>query len=242
MRYAFILLGITYSFIVQAVTIEQIQKLAKEIEAPLKSARYMEENCQAFEVENWKGFDTQKCSYKVKGRNEKDKKSGLVVLLDPDPVKLSTWILYACETEWPERMTICPGILFQKVLTQSGGQFPIAGVVYEDIIPADGVQEAYGFTDGVTTIQKEFNHRRTEPFSENELEATVAAHPIKTASESAPARLAGTTREAYKAFSDNENIKDLNWPAIVRFQYQKAMKSDHNSLLEAWLRANKLAN
>ena len=29
--------------------------------------------------------------------------------------------------------------VFEHIIAQSGGQFPVAGVVYEDIIPADGV-------------------------------------------------------------------------------------------------------
>ena len=53
--------------------------------------------------------------------------------------------------------------MFQHILGQSGGQFPVAGVVYEDIIPADGVNEIYCFRDGVTVSVEGVPHRGTAP-------------------------------------------------------------------------------
>jgi hypothetical protein len=128
--------------------------------------------------------------------------------------------------------------VFRRVLKQSGGQFPVAGIVYEDIIPKDGVKEAYGFANGVTTILDGIKHRQTEPLARAELEAALNATPIRTASEAAFARIIGVTRAEYLRANPSADVTKLNWLAVVREEHKKAMKSSRNALFEAWLAAN----
>lgn len=222
-----------------AAATEAIDAFAKTIAKPLLFARYMEGACSPTAVNGWDGFDTERCTYTVTDSKNGAKKTGLVILLDPTPRTLSTWIINACAAVRPaEKSEACAKRLFHRILDQSGGQFPISGIVYEDLIPADGVQEAYGFVNGVTTILKGVQHRRTEPFSDAELQAVLSAEPVKTASDSAYARIVGVSRAEYAARFPAVDVTALKWLAVVREEHQKAMKSDRNALIEAWLAAH----
>ena len=50
----------------------------------------------------------------------------------------------------------------------------MAGVVYEDIIPADGVNEIYCFRDGVTVAIDGVPHRGTAPMSPEQVEKSIS--------------------------------------------------------------------
>jgi hypothetical protein len=58
-------------------------------------------------------------------------------------------------------------------LAKSGGQFPVAAVVYEDIIPGDGVYEIYCFRDGVTVEVEGVPHRGTTPMTPEQIAASI---------------------------------------------------------------------
>jgi hypothetical protein len=191
------------------------------------------------QIAGWAGFDTIRCTYSVQGKREPASKTGLVIMLNPSARTLSAWILNACSlVRSSENQERCARRLFARVLDQSGGQFAIAGIVYEDLIPTDGIFEAYGFSNGVTVLLDGVKHRRTTPFSPDELKAALAARPTGTASASAPARIVGLTRQEYVASNRGADVSGLKWPGIVRDAHQAAMRSDRNVLLEAWLRAH----
>lgn len=234
MRLAVVALLIVVSACAQAAPSDEIAAFASKIEAPLRLARYMESNCVPLSLAEWVGHETQKCSYTVKDRATGKAKPGLVILLNPSAKLLSTWIVNACRTVRPLESG-CPDRLFRRVLEQSGGQFPVAGIVYEDILPEDGVQEAYGFKNGVTTILQGVQHRRVEPFSPSELDSALAAQPRRTASEAGFARIVGVTRNEYLKANPTATVSGLNWLNVVRDEHKKAMNGDRNSLLEAWL-------
>lgn len=211
------------------------------IERKLKAARYMEQNCQPVSLPGWEGFETQKCTYSVKDKATRTSKSATVVLLDPTPLKLSEWLVNACKTAAPDTdLKSCTGRLFSRVLAESGGQYPVAGVVYEDLLPEDGVNEAYSFRDGTTTIVKDFTHRTTAPLSPGEIERAISGPVLRTASKGAFARPIGVTRSEYRQANPDAKVDGLDWLSTVRTEYQRAWKSDRNSLIEAWLRANPL--
>jgi hypothetical protein len=211
-----------------------IAAFASRIEAQLRLARYMEGRCVPVSLPEWASHDTQKCSYAVTDEATGKTKHGLVILLDPPPRRLSAWIVNACQAVRPLESG-CPDRLFRRVLEQSGGQFPVAGIVYEDILPRDGVYEAYGFRNGVTTILQGVEHRRVEPFSPDELEAALVAPPLRTASEAGFARLVGISRDEYSNANPAAKVNGLAWLDVVRDEHRKAMNSERNFLLEAWL-------
>lgn len=228
-----------FSVTARATTSMEVEALAERIEGKLKNARYMEQRCQPIVYLGWEDFETQRCTYSVTDPKDGTQKTGLVIMLNPTALKLSTWIISACRMEFPDvALPKCSSHLIARVIDQSGGQFVIAGVVYEDVIPADRVYEAYGFSNGVTTLLKGLQHRNTRPLSLAELEDALTAMPLRTASESAFARITGTTRNEYRSAAPGIDVRGLSWLAEVRSAYQEAWRGDHNSLMEAWLRKN----
>jgi hypothetical protein len=212
---------------------------AATIERKLKAARYMEQECQPVSVPGWEGFETQKCTYRVKDRPAGTSKAATVVMLNPSALKLSEWIMNACKNVLPDRdRQACAQRVFGHVLSQSGGQFPVAGVVYEDILPADGINEAYGFRDGVTGIIGGFPHRATQPLTQEQTERALSAPVSRTASRSAYARPIGVARNEYLNAHPGAVVANLDWLTTVRTEYQRAWRSDRNALIEAWLKAN----
>jgi hypothetical protein len=234
-----LLVNVILPIAAMAASPSEIDALALKIEKPLKAARYMEVNCVPVAITGWENQATSKCSYSIRDKKQSTNKLGLVVMLNPSATLLSTWIINACKDIRPaENLVICTKRLSDRVISQSGGQFPVAGIVYEDLIPRDGIYESYGFASGVTTLLKGVKHRNTMALSAEELEFALTAAPIKTASDSAFARIVGVTRSEYKRSNPSADVAGLNWLKIVADEYKKAMKSDRNGLLEAWLAAN----
>ena len=222
----------------QKALIPEIASFAARIEQPLRRARYLEHDCTPVRVPQWKGHDTRKCRYTVTDRSTGTVKRGLVVLLNPSPAVLSAWIVNACARVRPsDAQPDCRERVFARVLSQSGGQFPVAGIVYEDLIPADGIHEAYAFADGVTVVVDGLEHRGTAPLSADQLEASLRARPLRTASADGFARIIGVTRSEYRAAHPDAHVEGLLWLGVVREEHRKAMQSDRNALIEAWLLA-----
>jgi hypothetical protein len=212
-----------------------IAAFAEELRGPLKKARYMEGECTSISLVGWDNIPAIKCRYDVKDTGGR-KKSGLVVMANPTPERLATWILNACEAVKPTtNRRDCSQRVFKDILKQSGGQFPVSGVVYEDIIPKNGVFEVYGFHNGVTTRLNGLKHRRTTPLSDAELETTLSAEPLNTITLAAPARIIGITRGVYKKAHPTVDIDGLKWNDVVASEHKRALSGNRNFLIETWL-------
>jgi endoglucanase len=219
----------------------ELEAFAAKMDGKLRAARYMEQNCQPADHPEWIGFETQRCTYSVKDRASGASKTATVIMLNPSALKLAEWIMNACTAVQPNRdRRACAERVFRRVLVQSGGQFPVAGVVYEDILPADGVYEAYAFRDGVTTIVEGFPHRGTERLTTGQIEKAQSGRALRTASKSAYARPIGVTRSDYQKANPDSSVDGLDWLKTVRAEYQRAWRSERNALIEAWLRSNSL--
>lgn len=224
---------------VDAAAAPEASPMPERIEKRLKVSRYMEQHCSPTTYSGWEGFETIRCSYTVTDKRTGREKKGLVVMLNPSASKLSSWIGEACKAVRPDlEAERCSEYLLDRVVTQSGGQFVVAGVVYEDIIPKDGVYEAYAFRDGVTVSIKDIRHRRTVPLTDYELEAALDATPLGTISNPAYSRIVGTSRGEYLWANTGADVSGMKWPALVRSSYQKAWRDDRNHLIEEWLRNN----
>jgi hypothetical protein len=214
-------------------------QFADRIATKIAAARYMESNCAPFEYPGWEGFETIRCSYAVIDKKTGQQKSGLVVMLNPSPSQLSRWLIHACRNVRPDLdQTRCAEYLLSRVISQSGSQFAVAGLVYEDIYPADHVFESYAFRDGVTVRLNDLGHRMTRPLSADELESFLNATPLETITSGAYARIVGTSRNEYKWANPQANVDGLSWLTTVRSAYQRAYRSERNELIEAWLRNN----
>ena len=201
-------------------------------------ALYMEKNCTLERTHaKWEGFPLKYCTYSVTDQNG-DIKSASVFLLNPDSSKAAGWIKTACSTK--EKKILCYKKVIKQINISSGFQFPVAGVVYEDLIPKDGVFEAYCFRDGVTTIVDGFEHRNTNVLNSREVENCISGVAYSALTF---ARIHGGTREEYTKSGGKVNVgssseRRLVWLDVVRKSYQDAWNSNSYELLNAWVNEN----
>lgn len=219
----------------------QVAALVKEFGPRLLRSRYMESGVgRDVVVPGWEGFPTKRYTYAVTDKNG-TKKSADVVLLDPTPEQLATWIVSAIREAKGGDDDALAKKAFANVISQSGGQFPVAGVVYEDILPADGANEVYCFRDGVTVGVEGVKHRTTDPLTPAEIEASISGKVTRSFTY---ARVQSTSPPQYVAIGGDANVvgpdgkATLSWPLAVRREYQAAWRSERNALMVAWIKAN----
>ncbi len=217
------------------------KQLADEFRDRLARSRYMEsKDARDVVVPGWEGFPTRRYTYTVKDRDGTAKKAD-VVMLDASADRIAEWIVAAL-VEVRGDYSIDDGRkLFAHIIGQSGGQFPVAGVVYEDIIPADGVNEIYCFRDGVTVEIEGVPHRGTAPMTPQQVETSVNGKVKRVFTY---ARVASTSP---KMWIDAAHAKDVvgddgkpneRWLDEVRKAYQAAWDLPRNELIVAWLKAD----
>jgi hypothetical protein len=227
--YALILLFISNVSLAESLPLEEQVKAAFGF--------YMAKNCTVTEAHpGWEGFPVQRCSYTVQDTNG-TKKTATVLLLNPTAAQAANWIRTACAKSQNE--CACHKKVIARIRQASGFQFPVAGVVYEDIIPKDGLFEAYCFRDGVTVLVDGFKHRGTKPLSTEEIETCISGE-LKSALKFA--RIHSGTREEYMKIGGKLNVGDssrngrrLEWLDAVRASYQEAWRTKSYSLLNAWV-------
>jgi hypothetical protein len=215
-----------------------IERLAKELAPRLKSSRYMEVNPQKAIVPGWEGFPTIKCSYTVKDKATGTNKTASVIMLNPDAQQLARWIVTACIEAKESAKTNYTKKLADHIMSQSGGQFPVRGIVYEDILPANGIHEVFCFVDGVTVKIKGVEHRSERQPSVEQMEKTLNATKADVTWVGKYARIQSTTREEYQQAGGKENVEGTAWLEVNRTLYQKAWNADRNELMIAWAKAN----
>ncbi len=216
-------------------------KLAGEFADRLQHARYMEsKDVHDAHVAGWDNLPTKRYHYSVADKDG-TVKSADVVMLNPSAQQIARWIVSA-EIEVQGRYDVDDGRrIFKHIIEQSGGQFPIAGVVYEDILPEDGKFEIYCFRDGVTVEIEGVPHRGTEPMTPEQIEASISGRIKRVFTY---ARIQSTTPQQFiDAGGPLDILKDnkptLRWPDVIREAYQQAWNSDRNPLLVAWLKGNR---
>jgi hypothetical protein len=219
---------------------DAVKRMTEKAEKLIYPTRYMEINCRPVTYPGWEGFPLLECSYNVKDRNG-DVKPAKVIMLNPSADQLSRWIVYTCMTVKGCADSLYTDQLLEHIRTQSGAQFPVAGVVYEDM-ENDGFNKIYCFRNGVTVKVKGIEHAGIKPLSSEEIESTIHGSLDSTWT-GQYARIQSTTREEYKAFGGTIDVGDKNnrkmiWLDVVRDLYQSAWGKDANFLLIAWARQN----
>lgn len=218
-----------------------VSELANEFADRLGRSRYMEsKQVRDVTVPGWEGFPTKRYTYSIKDKDGTEK-SADVILLDPTADQISRWIVSALVEVKGSYDRDAGRKLFKHILGQSGGQFPVAGVVYEDIIPEDGKNEIYCFRDGVTVEIESVPHRGTAPMTP---EQTTASIDGKVKRIFTYGRIASTSPKMWidaggpKEILGADSKPTQRWLDEVRKAYQSAWKSDRNALIVAWVKAN----
>jgi hypothetical protein len=198
--------------------------------------RYMEGSCRRGSYPGWEGFPLKRCRYSVPDRA--GAKSAEVIMLNPSAKKLTRWIERACAGVAAARDT-CVEALAERVIVQSSAQYPVAGIVLEDIRPADGAYEMYCFRHGVRVEIAGFVTASTDRPSADTMSLCLEGALERP---TAFARIAGTTPAQYLAAGGalavgSDAAPTPAWLEASRTLYQEAWRSDDNRLLSAWARA-----
>lgn len=200
-----------------------------------KSARYMEQDCHSTTYPGWEGLPLQECTYKAKGNHESAWKTAKVIMLNASPDQLARWIVTTCIEVTGAAARRCTDKLSRHILDQSGAQFPVAGIVFEDILPSDGRMEVFAFRNGVTVKVNGVTHLSTAQPSDATIEKSLNGQVTKALSF---ARIQSTTREQYQANGGTRNVLLLAWLEVTRDLYKAAWDNNRNELMIAWARAN----
>jgi hypothetical protein len=191
----------------------------------------------------WEGFPVKLYEYKTTpDLYTHQPKIAKIYLLNPSPEKLAMWILTACEEVKHSVDYQYVNELFLWIKGQSGAQFPVKGLLYEDQYVKD-FQEPYVFKDGVTVYVRDSSRFPKDKTCTPE---QIAFYLRLTNNDLNPqtgqyARIASTRREDYRMNGGTEDVGDANdrkikWLEVVRDLYKKAWKSDRNELIIAWAR------
>ena len=203
-----------------------------------RGARYMEQNCADTTFAGWEGFPVKRCTYTARERGRRTK-TATVVLLDATPRQLAQWVVRACLEAKGTTGATCTGRLRRHIVAESGAQFPVAGIVLEDM-DGDGVQNLFVFRDGVTSRVEGVTNGSKAPVTPELVRQSMTGGIVGVGRF---ARIASTTREQYRANGGTVDVgtstnRKAAWLTVVRDLYQQAFRSDRNELLIAWVRAN----
>lgn len=199
-----------------------------------RSGRYLEGDCQPTTYPGWSGVPLRLCRYRVSDSYSGGTRQADVIVANPEPAQLARWVVQAALERRGRVQRSDTDAISVNILGQSGGQFPVAGVVYEDM---DGTgQRIYPFRNGVTV--------RVEglPFATREQPNATQMAAYRTgaiAYVGRYGRIAGTLPEHWTALTGERVAADRsNWPDIVGRAHREAWGQDRNALIVAWARAN----
>ena len=187
-------------------------------------------------IPGWEGNPVQLFEYSIP-----DKKDGRlttkVYLLNADTERLARWVISACWLATGSCQLKYINAIINSINEQSNGQFPIRGIVYEDL-DSDGIQETYPFFDGVSVECKGIAITTPARATPAELEKLLSMKWSDVEKIEKYGRIISTTRLDYKKLFPAADTTGLNWSTIVRTEYKKALQSDINWLIVAWAKDN----
>ena len=199
-----------------------------------RSSRYLEGNCQPTTYPSWAGVPLQLCRYRVSDPYSGGTRQADVIVADAEPSQLARWVVQAAIERRGSAQRSDVDAICNSIIGQSGAQFPVAGVVFEDM---DGTgQRIYPFRNGVTVRVAGL------PFATREQPTAaqmVAYRTAPIAFVGTYGRIAGTTPAELTALTREAVPADRStWPDIVGRAYRAAWGQDRNALIVAWARAN----
>lgn len=201
-----------------------------------RSSRYMEQNCVTATYPGWESLPLKECTYSVKGVNDPEKKTAKVIMLNAEPEQLARWVVSTCIEVVGIASNKCTKAIGRQIIGQSGAQFPVAGIVFEDILPENGKFEVFAFRNGVTVRINGVTHLGMAQPSAAEIEKSLHGEVTSTLRF---ARIQSTTREQYLANGGTRNVTGNAWNEVNRDLYKSAWGRNRNGMMVAWARANK---
>lgn len=203
---------------------------------------------------NYEGYPVRLYEYST-GKDVQTgvQKKGKVYMLNPTAEKLATWIATAVWKAKGDTDTDAMAAVLKHIQLQSGAQFPVCGIVYEDM--DNSGYYPYLFKDGVTVYAADRSKWATEnpahpgnySCTDDQLnyDVKVTNNDLNTYT-GTYARICGTLREDYKAYggavdvgtSDSKETRSIKWLDVVRDLYKEAWNSNENKLITAWAKAN----
>ena len=240
--------GPRLSPVVQAYYRDSLASLTARCEKVLEAA-YMTEKLleERTDLPGWEGYPVQLWEYHT-GEDIylHAPKKGLVYLLDPSPEQLARWVVNAVFDATGELDPAKIEQLCAFIQWQSGAQFPVSGVVYEDMYTA-GFYEPYVFKDGVTVYVADSTWLTRDKHPNDEMlqyYLTVTNDQLKP-NTGRFARISSTTREMYYAAGGKADVghsddgqRSQAWLSEVGRLYREAWNNDKNFLIYAWAKAN----
>ncbi len=206
----------------------------------LRGAKYMEGVCRPVDQwGNWRHFPMKLCRYKTSGQTAE------VLMLNPGPRRLTQWIEDAC-TSFAKNLVRCMHATFNRIMHQSGAQFPVAGIVIEDM-DRNGRGNVYAFRNGVTVTIPSIRTATERLLTESEIASSFTDNPIIT---HAFARPSSTTRAQLISYFKAQSLplpsngtfprRDNSFNELTRELYQQAWNSRQNHIIRAWVYAQRL--
>ena len=197
-------------------------KFAKGIVA----GRYMEDGqCAEVSFSKWEGFPLKRCTYRQPDSTVPGGRVATVIMLNPEKELLARWLVASCViVKGNTGIKSCAVKLALDIINASGSQFPVAGIVLEDM-DGNNIQDAFAFRDGVTV--------KLQGGTNNNLALDPNTVVLSTASQSGFARIQSTSRQTYKNYkgSNAQDVTGLKWLDVVRVLYQDAWKRGHDGSL-----------
>jgi hypothetical protein len=204
------------------------------------TGRYMEDDihgqCADTSFPKWEGLPLKRCTYRQSDKNVPSGKTAKVIMLNPEKELLAKWLVASCViVKGSTGIRSCAVKLAKAIIDASGSQFPVAGIVLEDM-DGDQVQKAYTFRDGVTVWLQDGLAVGSEAMvgdSENNVAVGPNTVVLRTASEKAPARIQSTSRQMYRNYmgSNAKDVGGVKWLDEVRALYQDAWRRGHDASL-----------
>jgi hypothetical protein len=204
------------------------------------NSRYMERNSESTTYPGWEGYPLIKCKYTIKDKDGTIKPAE-VIMLNASPHQLARWVVYTCLAVKTSAAPEYTDKLSQHIIYQSGAQFPVAGMVYEDM-EGDGVFKLYCFRDGITVGIKGIANQYAKVLTPEQIKQTLYGE-VEWAGKYA--RIQSTTREQYTAAGGKVEVgtsekekRKMAWLTVSRELYQQAWNNDRNELMIAWAKQN----
>ena len=199
--------------------IDSLEVIQKRVEKSIMPTRYMAQKfiSETDTISGWENVNVSLYQYSV----DSGKIIGHVYMANADSKKLAAWIITTCFTLTKKLDKNNTDFLIKSIRNASGGQFPVKGIVYENM---DGKgYYPYVFKDGVTVFLLENTSDNLSLITNMNIRRTGKY-----------ARIISTTREEYNALFPEKNTEGMEWLNVVREEYKSALMSDTNNLMIAW--------
>jgi hypothetical protein len=242
LKFKLVIIGLLYPASILAQ--DSLAFVGKVVKSTIHFPGYLEKKLIGTDstLLNWKGFPVRLYEYSVTDSKTGIRKSAKVYTLDPTYDMLTLWVISACRSAKGRVNKKDVVKLVNWINDQSGAQFPVMGIVYEDIF-TPGINTPFVFKDGVTVFPKQMVFVNSIP---NAAQKEKCLHLTDSDLRSIGkyGRIASTTREQYKQAGGKDPVgnsstnKSVVWLSTVRRLYKEALKSDNNELITAWAKSN----